>query len=169
LILDDSFIKISNSLGLINFNLSKLFNIIDKNDRSSYVIKDEIVNLLETRLYESWKQKLLLYIQEIELYDISLNMTDLNNNYNYFNKNKNIHVHDNNNSILIVTYLIKLDPRIQQNTEIIYKIINIINETLIDNDSKIYDSLSKNIKSLNPLQVVNLNIFQLSCKTVYFY
>ena len=155
-------------MALINFNLSTVFNIIDKNDRSSYVIKDEIVNLLETRLFELWKEKLKSYIEEIELYDISLNITEFNMTYNFFNINN--YIHENNSSVLIVTYLIKLDPRIQQNTEIIYKIINIINETLKDNYLNIYHNLTTNInRSLNRLQGVNLHQFQLSCNFLIFY
>ncbi len=152
-------------MALINFNLSTVFNIFDKNDRSTYVIKDEIVNLLETRLFELWKEKLKFHIEEIELYDISLNITEFNMTH-YFNN----YIHDNNSSVLIVTYLIKLDPRIQQNTEIIYKIINIINETLKDNDLNIYHSLSKNInRSLNRFQGVNLHQFQLSCNFLFIF
>ncbi len=104
-----------------------------------------------------WKNILFSNIEASELYDISLNISDTNIDYNKSNINDNA-------TILVVTYLIKLDPRIQQNTQVIYKLINMINNTLHDKNINIYQNLTKSIG--NGLQKVTsfvLPTSQLSC------
>lgn len=128
---DDSYIKVSRSLGLLNLNLSSIFYNISA-DHTSFVIRNEMVELIERELYLKWKKHLLSNLQDIELYDLSLNITT-SNNYSLNHEDE---------SILTITYLIKLDPRIHENTPIIYKLISTINSTLNNPYKNVYSDLA---------------------------
>jgi hypothetical protein len=156
---DDSYIKVSRSLGLMNLNLSSIFYNISA-DHTSFVIRNEMIELIERELYLMWKKHLLSNLQDIELYDLSLNITSANN----YSMNKE------DESILTVTYLIKLDPRIHENTPIIYKLISTINSTLNNPHKNVYLDLASMLPhdtSKLPVAIV-LPTTQISRNSIYY-
>ena len=126
---------------------------------NDFIIRDDVIVLLQKALYTSWRKYLLSNIQDVELYDISINLntTDTLNNLTF-------NLASNKNAILIVTYLIKLDPRITQNSQIIYKIINIINSTLFNPNLSFYKNLSASLSNSSKTIVpLTLTSPQISC------
>ncbi len=94
LLLVDTFIKVSNSLG---------FKAVPDNNLMDY--KKEIVKIVKDELLLNWKNLLFSNIQMINL--------DAGD-------------HNAEDHSIIVSYLIKLDPRISKNTPIIIKLAGLL-------------------------------------------
>jgi hypothetical protein len=116
LLLVDTFIKVSNSLG---------FKAVPDNNLMDY--KKEIVKIVKDELLLNWKNLLFSNIQMINL--------DAGD-------------HNAEDHSIIVSYLIKLDPRISKNTPIIIKLADFINSTLHLNESLIYSNLTSNYSKI---------------------
>ena len=111
--------------------------------------------MIQTQVLSRWKRLLYSNIQSVDLYDLSLNLT--------YTSADTILV---NETVLVVSYLIKLDPRIAYVSQIIYKILSIINATLSNPNSTIYNDVNLN----GSFGYVLLNS-PISCKfiTLFYY
>lgn len=89
--------------------------------------KDIINQIVQNELLTNWKNQLFSYIQLISI------------------DTQRLHVA---NGSISVSYVIKLDPRISKNTEIIFKLVDFINSTLYLNDLSIYSNISNNYSSI---------------------
>lgn len=127
---DDTFIKIPNSLGFRDLNLTEVFTDFSPN-QSSYSIDNHYVEMIQRQVLSRWKRLLYSNIESVDLYDLSLNLT-------YTSADTILA----NETVLVVSYLIKLDPRIAYVSQIIYKILNIINSTLASPNSTVYNEVS---------------------------
>lgn len=125
----ETFIKVPGSLGFRDLNLSQVFTDFSPN-QSVYSIETDLVESIQSQLLARWKRLLYSNIQSIDLYDLSLNVT-------YTGADTIL----NNETVLVVSYLIKLDPRVSHISQIIYKILGIINSTLASPDSSIYNDV----------------------------
>lgn len=129
--IDDSYIKVSNSLGFRDLNLSQVFANFEIN-QTTYSIENKIVESLQKQLFAKWRQIVFSNVQSVELYDLSINLTFADNNSSVVLSNE---------TTLIITYLMKLDPRISQVSQIIYKLLNVVNSTILNSKSDIYEDI----------------------------
>lgn len=149
---DDTFIKVPNSLGFRDLNLTEVFTDFSPN-QSSYSIDNHYVEMIQRQVLSRWKRLLYSNIESVDLYDLSLNLT-------YTSADTILA----NETVLVVSYLIKLDPRIAYVSQIIYKILNIINSTLASPNSTVYNEVSLDGGLSNAFVLPNSPI---SCKCYY--
>lgn len=149
---DDTFIKVPNSIGFRDLNLTEVFTDFSPN-QSSYSIDNHYVEMIQRQVLSRWKRLLYSNIESVDLYDLSLNLT-------YTSADTILA----NETVLVVSYLIKLDPRIAYVSQIIYKILNIINSTLASPNSTVYNEVSLDGGLSNAFVLPNSPI---SCKCYY--
>jgi hypothetical protein len=127
-----------------------------------------MIELIERELYLKWKKHLLSNLQDVELYDLSLNISGTNNKS----------LNQEEESILTVTYLIKLDPRIHENAPIIYKLISTINSTLKNPHKNVYSDLASMlphdtsklpIAIVLPTSQISRNSFSFCCENLFHF
>ena len=160
--LDESFLKISNSLGLLNFNLTDIFED-NSGDLKNLNIRENVIKSFERSLLAFWKKYLFTNIHAIELSDISL-IFNPNNTDDATKSNKTTEQIENENPTLAINYLIKLDPRISQNGKIIYKLIDIINATIFNSEINFYKNAIDVHSFSQNLTVSTLALSQISRK-----
>lgn len=148
----ETYIKVPNSLGFRDLNLSAVFTDFAPN-QTSYSIENNLVESLQSQLLSRWRRLLYSNVQSIDLYDLSLNLT-------YTGVDSILA----NETILVVSYFMKLDPRISFVSQVIFKLLNIINSTLANPNSTIYSDIlltnSSGFLITNPL---------ISCKFEFFF
>ena len=126
-------------------------------NQTSYAIENDLVESMQQQLLSRWRRLLYSNVQSVDLYDLSLNLT-------YTGVDSIL----NNETVLVVSYLMKLDPRIAFVSQVIFKILNIINSTLVNSNSNIYDDIvlanSSAILIANPMISCNksFKFFQLA-------
>lgn len=122
------------------------------------------MHTLQGNLYSLWHKIFRNNIETVDLFDLSINIT-YNNNVNGTSKVTRERAISANNPILIVSYLIKLDPRVSRQDQVISQIINTINDTLLVSDSNIYSNVTSNLGDTNSIAFVIPN-YQISGKQV---
>lgn len=123
-ILVDSYFKISNSLGIVNFE--SLF-IEENNDTQK--LDYSVIFSLEQKLTKLWKVLLKSYIDSVEL-------------------ETNYHISNNSQkSVMLLSYNMKLDKRIIDDPSTIMKLAHLINMTLLEPNSTIYLNLTNDFNS----------------------
>jgi hypothetical protein len=136
------YLKITNSLGIVNFDA--LYT-----NSEPRTIKEEVTNTIQRKLLAIWRKILLSNICNVELVDLELN--------NPNNKTNDI----NNQATLIISYMLKFDPRIQNNMPIIMQLASIVNITLQYPNSIIYSNLTN---EYNSSIAFILPDFKIACK-----
>lgn len=133
-------------------------------NQTSYAIENDLVESMQQQLLSRWRRLLYSNVQTVDLYDLSLNLT-------YTGVDSIL----NNETVLVVSYLMKLDPRIAFVSQVIFKILNIINSTLVNSNSNIYDEImlanSSAILIANPMISCNksFRFFQLEWPNNFFF
>jgi hypothetical protein len=116
--------------------LSEVFIDFQLN-QTTYAIENRLVESLQNLLYAKWHKILLSNVRSVELYDLAINLTFVNSTST--GSNSVISAVDVNSTTLIVTYLLKLDPRISQVSQIIYKLLRLVNVTL--SNPNVYENI----------------------------
>ncbi|RNA31945.1 hypothetical protein BpHYR1_051287 [Brachionus plicatilis] len=125
----DTFIKVSNSLGLTNSNQTTFDNI-----------KENIFNLWFRYLFSNINRICISYESEEFIYD--------------------------NKLIQVVTYLLQLDPRISQNSQILMKLVNKVNSTLYA-DPDFYNTIVANLTTDDEIVAYVLPSTQISVIEIF--
>ena len=154
--------KISNSLGLLNFNLTDIFEN-GSEDLKNLNVRESVIKTFERCLLTFWKKYLFTNVHAIELSDISI-MFNQNTTVDLNKSNKTPEQIENENPILVINYLIKLDPRISQNGKMIYKLIDIINATIFNTEINFYKNAIDMSSFSKNLTISTLASSQISCK-----
>ena len=159
--------KISNSLGIISFNLSDIFH--DSLSLNNLIIKEEIRNSLQNNLFIKWKRYLSNNIRDVELSDISITYNQTSGE-NTITNLTNETIFDKG-SVLVINYLLRLDPRLSQNSQTIDRVIHAVNEKLFDKNNNIYQDIMDFGDLFSRIKAIKLFSSQSSCnfwKHVYF-
>ena len=154
----------SKSLGIQNFNFSEFFlnpaaQIAANNSNkkvTNLTIRNDVIDLIKKQLLNAWTKLLHSNVADVELTEIYL--TSLQSYLNYTFRD---------DTTLVLNYLIKLDPRIQKNGPVIFRMVNLINSTLRNENSSIYARLiSSQPHFQNDTKAVLLQDIQIGCKLI---
>lgn len=134
--------KVSRSLGIVNFD--SLYSTTEQGK-----LKKEAIDSIQLKLTDLWQNLLRSNINNVKLIDINLNPS--------INKTTNP-------SVLILSFLMRLDKRIADDMDEITKIIQLVNTTLTQPNTRVYSDIAGDFKTA--ISFV-LGKFELNCN--YFY
>ena len=137
----ESYFKITNSLGIVNFDA--LYT-----STSPKRLKRSVINVLERELTSLWKDILKSNIEVVELEP------------GYSTRNSS-----HKEAALIVSYNIKLDKRITDNMDTIMKMAQIINETLLEPNTLVYSNITADFDKTISFVLPG---FLITCKINFF-
>ena len=110
---------------------------------------EEAIDSIQLKLTDLWQNLLRSNINNVKLIDINLNPS--------INKTTNP-------SVLILSFLMRLDKRIADDMDEITKIIQLVNTTLTQPNTRVYSDIAGDFKTAISFVLGN---FELNCN--YFY
>lgn len=109
-------------------------------------LSENTLEEIKDNLYAVWFKILFSNVQSSKLYNTTESVFD-------------------GETIKVLDYLLKLDPRINQNSQILMRVINLVNNTLLTKP-EFYDPVTDNLTDIDTVAIV-LPTTQVSCKNLF--